>query len=526
MNASLRSGLRAGNAFGILLIFLILINFHLTLADLLQGSLEGANLSPETSLRLVLILLGLWAGASAVRAGEQETPASSAASGLAAGLLSGLYAGGVVYLVGAARANGVDVRTYIDPLSPEAIQRTLFGQAPAAAAGAYLVILLVSGLAGALLTYAVRHSALQGSLERNRASLSAWTASLPVVQQARQSRYTSYVLYGLLAVIVLAMPLFLGQYWNYNMGTIGIYVLLGLGLNIVVGMAGLLVLGYVAFFAIGAYTVALLTAPEPHGLMWSFWLAMPVGVILASLSGVLLGLPVLRMRGDYLAIVTLGFGEIIRILIRSDLLTDFSGGPRGVRAIASPTLFGRPFGSEQDFMYLIILGVLLVIYFTYRMQNSRVGRAWVAMREDEIVARANGINTLQHKLLAFAVGAAFAGLGGALFASRNQFTGPEDHTLFVSINVLSLVIVGGMNSIPGVILGAFVLKGLPEILRPLEDYRLLAFGALLVVMMILRPSGLWPSRQTRLETRGEAVDEIEEPPPVEAGTPAARGGQP
>jgi branched-chain amino acid transport system permease protein len=305
------------------------------------------------------------------------------------------------------------------------------------------------------------------------------------------------------------IPQFLNTSWIYTAGTVGIYVVLGLGLNIVVGLAGLLDLGYVAFFAIGAYSMALLTAPAPHHLMWSFWPALVVGVILAACAGVLLGIPVLRMRGDYLAIVTLVFGEIIRILSSSDLLSSFSGGPKGVPKIGQPTFFGKPFNSNLDFLYLIILAVLLIIFVTNRLKNSRVGRAWESIREDETVARAMGINTLQHKLLAFAIGAAFAGLGGALFASRNQFTGPEDHVLMVSINVLCLVIVGGMGSIPGVIAGAFVLKGLPEVLRQLENYRIVTFGALLVLMMILRPEGIIPSSRRSMEMHSTA-----ETPPV------------
>lgn len=215
----------------------------------------------------------------------------------------------------------------------------------------------------------------------------------------------------------------------------------------------------------------------------------------------------MRLRGDYLAIVTLGFGEIIRILLKSDLLKNFTMGPRGVRNIAGPTLFGRSFTSDVDFMYLIILAVLVSIFLAKRWQESSIGRAWLSISQDETVAQATGVNTYKYKLLALSLGAAFAGLGGAIFASRNQFTGPEDHALMVSINVLSLVIVGGMGSIPGVVLGAFALKGLPEILRELESYRLLVFGALLVVMMIIRPEGLWPARRPKLEVPEEPDNE-------------------
>ncbi|MCJ7737849.1 MAG: leucine/isoleucine/valine transporter permease subunit, partial [Anaerolineae bacterium] len=266
----------------------------------------------------------------------------------------------------------------------------------------------------------------------------------------------------------------------------------------------LLNLGYVAFFAIGAYSVALLTAPTPHGIEMNFWLALVIGVALSTVTGVLLSLPVLRTRGDYLAIVTLGFAEIIRILAKSDVLTGFTGGPRGVRAVAGPRLFGMKMNSEFWFMYIILLSILLVAFITQRLQSSRVGRAWMAMREDESVAQAMGIHTLNYKILAFAIGAAFAGLGGAIFASRNKFTGPEDFVMLVSINVLCLVIIGGMGSIPGVIVGAIVLKGLPEILRQLDDYRMLAFGALLIVMMILRPEGLLPPKRAKSVSAGEA----------------------
>jgi len=291
-------------------------------------------------------------------------------------------------------------------------------------------------------------------------------------------------------------------------------VLLGLGLNIVVGLAGLLDLGYVAFFAIGAYTMGLLTAPSPHHIMMNFWLVIPIAIFLAALTGLLLGGPVLRLRGDYLAIVTLGFGEIIRILSKSDDLTPLTGGPMGVPKIAGPTLFGKPFNSSIDYVYIIFLAVLLVIFVTNRLQHSRVGRAWEAMREDETVARAMGISTLRYKLLAFAIGAAFAGLGGALFASRNQFTGPDDFSLMVSINVVALVIVGGMGNIPGVIAGALVLKGLPEVLRQLQDYRILVFGFLLIVMMIWRPAGLIASSRRRMEIDRNASAA---PPPQEGG---------
>jgi len=320
-----------------------------------------------------------------------------------------------------------------------------------------------------------------------------------LAKQYKDHPRSKWIGYGLLGLVVFITPQFLGKYWNYAMGTVGIYVLMGLGLNIVVGLAGLLDLGYVAFFAIGAYVAGLLTAPAPIALQIGFWPVLILSVVFAAFAGILLGIPVLRMRGDYLAIVTLGFGEIIRVLIRSDMMAPYLGGPQGIRDIAGPSLFGLSLTSEKAYLYLIIIGILLTILFTNYLQNSRVGRAWMAMREDETVAQAMGINTLYYKLLAFATGAAFAGLGGALFAARNQYTGPADHTLMVSVNVLCLLIVGGMGSIPGVIIGAFVLKGLPEILRELDLYRLLVFGGLLVFMMIIRPEGIWPAPRRMME---------------------------
>ena len=313
-----------------------------------------------------------------------------------------------------------------------------------------------------------------------------------------QNQYSRTIFLLIAAAILIILPRTWGGYWNYVFGTVGIYIILGLGLNIITGWAGQLVIGYVAFFAIGAYTFALLTAPEPHHLMWNFWIALGLGVLVAGISGLLIGLPILNLRGDYLAIVTLGFAEIIRILLKSDLMTAYTAGPRGIRDIAGPSLFGKSFISDVDFMYLIIVAVLVVTFLANRLQNSRTGKAWFAINLDETVARATGVNAFASKLLALSLSAAIAGLAGALFASRNQFTGPDDHALMVSINVICLVIVGGIGNIPGVFLGAFALKGLPEILRETENYRLLIFGVLLIVMMRLRPEGFLPAKRPEL----------------------------
>ncbi|MCX6025380.1 MAG: leucine/isoleucine/valine transporter permease subunit [Chloroflexi bacterium] len=526
MAAHLRSGLRAGIVFSIITVFLVLIGFNVIAGGLIGDMLhntqasEGAAFGLSAAALDMLIFLGLvgmWAGAAGARRQSPDSWPGALLAGTLSGLIVGLMVAGLAYLLGSMAAVKVEVSRYLAALIPDVLRLFVLGLPVPQAALTYAWFFTASGLAGALLARGMVRAEWRRRvwtwLGARLGPAWAWLTRQPLFH-THAARLVTYALVG---VALLILPLRLGQYWNYTAGTVGIYVLLGLGLNIVVGLAGLLDLGYVAFFAIGAYTMALLTAPVPHHLMWSFWAALPAGVIMAALAGILLGIPVLRMRGDYLAIVTLGFGEIIRVLSKSDALTKFSGGPRGVPAVGGPTFFGGRLSTDVGFVYLIILGVLLVIFVTDRLQKSRVGRAWVAMREDETVAQAVGISTLRHKLLAFAIGAAFAGLGGALFAARNQFTGPEDHNLMVSINVLCLVIVGGMGSIPGVIAGAFVLKGLPEVLRQLQDYRILAFGALLVVMMIARPEGLIPSARRSLEIHGEHEEAAPGGPPSPPG---------
>jgi branched-chain amino acid transport system permease protein len=312
---------------------------------------------------------------------------------------------------------------------------------------------------------------------------------------------------------------------------------MGLGLNIEIGLAGLLDLGFVGFFAIGAYTVALMTSTADLGLgtvlneapgtsYSNFWVAIPIAVAVSALAGVFLGIPVLRMRGDYLAIVTLGFAEIIRILVLSNFLQPLLGGAQGILNIPKPDagyiaallapiagtwLFTAEgiINTPQHFYYLIILGCLLIAFIAWRLQNARVGRNWMALREDEDVAEAMGINLIASKLLAFGIGAAFAGLSGAIFAAQVGSVFPHSFALLVSINVVSLVIIGGSGSIPGVIVGALVLVGLPELLREFNEYRMLIYGALLVVMMLVKPEGFWPSEVRKRELQDEM-----EPAPV------------
>lgn len=292
--------------------------------------------------------------------------------------------------------------------------------------------------------------------------------------------------YALLIAAALAFPL-VSQYQANILTRALMYVILGLGLNIAVGLAGLLHLGYVAFYAVGAYTYAILNAHFGLG----FWAAVPLGGIVATFFGIALGIPVLRLRGDYLAIVTLGFGEITRITLENmDWLTN---GPSGIAQIPKPGFFGMELTTQQGIMYAYYLAVglaALTVFATYRLQNSRIGRALMAMREDEIASQAMGINITRTKLTAFALSAFFAGVAGVLFAGTFNFINPQSFTFMESAIILSIVVLGGMGSILGVIIGALILILLPEYLREVGNYRMLLFGASMVIMMIFRPQGI------------------------------------
>jgi len=333
-----------------------------------------------------------------------------------------------------------------------------------------------------LIAFVVSYFQVQNSAQ-NR-----WT-KLPSNQQTRYR--TIGIVLGIF--LLLALPWMVGQFLSQALFLVGMYVMMGLGLNIVVGYAGLLDLGYVAFFAIGAYTMGIFTSTGELGISnLNFWATLPIALLIGLFAGVILGFPVLRMRGDYLAIVTLGFGEIIRIVATSDWLAPFEGGPQGVLHIPNPTFFGELLEKPQEMYYLVIAGSLLIAFVTIRLKDSRLGRQWMAMREDEDVAEAMGINLVQTKLLAFSVGAGFSALAGAIFASRLGNIFPHSFNLIVSINALALIIVGGMGSIPGVIVGSLILVGLPELLREFTEYRFLMYGILLIVMMLFRPEGFLP----------------------------------
>lgn len=299
---------------------------------------------------------------------------------------------------------------------------------------------------------------------------------------------------GLLAALLY--PKFVTEFGLGTMINALIFVILGLGLNIVVGIAGLLDLGYVAFYAVGAYSYALLNLH--FGL--SFWAALPIGGLLGAGFGILLGIPVLRLRGDYLAIVTLGFGEIIRLILEN--WDSFSQGPSGIANIPGPNFFGRDLARADStlLLYYVMIGlVILTIFVVNRLQNSRLGRSWIALREDEVACQAMGIDKMKAKLAAFAMGAAWAGMAGVVFAAKTNFINPKSFEFWESVLILAIVVLGGQGSILGVIIAALVLKLLPEYARDLGQYRMLAFGAAMVLIMIFRSQGLIPNARRKYE---------------------------
>lgn len=341
-----------------------------------------------------------------------------------------------------------------------------------------------------------------------------------------------------LAIMPFVVGAGAGTAWVRVLDFALLYIMLALGLNIVVGFAGLLDLGYIAFYAVGAYLYALLSSPHlaaafpalAPGLHWPVWVILPLGALVAGTFGVILGAPTLRLRGDYLAIVTLGFGEIIRIFMNNlNRPVNLTNGPQGITQIDPITLGGVSLGrgievagftipSVYLYYYLFLLSALGVVFVSIRLEDSRIGRAWVAIREDEIAAKSCGINTRNVKLLAFAMGASFGGVAGGLFAGFQQFVSPESFTLLESIMVLCMVVLGGMGHIPGVIFGGILLTVLPEALRygavpvqtalfgkvliPPESLRMLLFGLALILVMLYRPAGLWPSATRKRELAG------------------------
>jgi branched-chain amino acid transport system permease protein len=528
---SLSPALRMGLLGGIVALLLCLIG-------IVQTSIGRAVIYPFLSLGQTLLLLtfALFSAMAVRRTVPASTDKSLPLLAVAGGALSGLLISAVLaalVLIGTwinlrdifiqASPDLFKLLTFSLPLFPGILALLGFGLVLGAVIGA--VYLLPNRLRGAivlgaglipLVAIVVSAFFAQRGLDLVQAiivfvvgsvgsflwsgvkgAVSQRIAGLPPTGQ----RVYKISLWVLAALVVVLLPL-TGKYPAQVLDLVGLYVLMGLGLNIVVGFAGLLDLGYVAFFALGAYTMAVLTSPEIGwlGFHLTFWQALPFTVLVSTFAGVILGVPVLGMRGDYLAIVTLGFGEIIRLLVSSDWLKPYIGGSNGITRIPKPAI---PLIGQLDepgkLYYLIILGCLVVAFVAIRVKDSRLGRAWMALREDEDVAQAMGIDLVRTKLLAFATGAAFSGLAGAIFATMLTSTYPKSFELLVSINILSVIIVGGIGSIPGVVAGALALVGLPELLREFSSYRLWVFGAALVFMMLTRPEGLIPEARRKLE---------------------------
>jgi branched-chain amino acid transport system permease protein len=547
----LRRWAYAGAVSGLVVIYLCLVGIVLAFAE--RNVITGVL----TLGRIMMAVPPLVAGYVVARNG---TAASRLGGGLVAGTVSGAIVG-----AGLLFASAVDLRDILVRLSPPLIDFVAFGQEAAVGAALNVAFAAVCGLIGASLQLAphrVRRFVVAGAVgvlvlsmlepflrprltefdlgfisvflfQQRGLSIPAAILTFVVVgggtllwkpaRRAVQVRLRGaepgtqsivrWVAVLALIGLLLALPQLAGPLLSQVLVLVGLYVLLALGLNIVVGYAGLLDLGYVAFYAVGAYLTALLTSPT-SSLGWAlpFWVALPIVVVGAAITGLLIGAPVLRLRGDYLAIVTLGFGEIARVIFLSDAFEPWFGGVQGILSVGAifgttnvtvPILGWELRGPTLTY-YPLLLFCIVAAYVATQLKYSRTGRAWNAMREDEDVAEATGVNTTNYKLLAFAMGAAVGCLGGAVFATHLQSVFPGTFNIQVSITVLAVVILGGMGSIPGVVVGALALIGLPELLREFAEFRILVYGAVLVVMMLLRPEGLIPDRARRRELHEES----------------------
>jgi len=565
--ALLRQAVRFGLISGVLVLYLTGVGLVLAFAE--RNTITGV----VTLGRLMLFGPPLAVGF--LVAGTASSTGGRLLGGLIAGLVSGLMLALALLFVSA-----VDVRFMLVRISPQVIKFVAFDQGGTtgailnlAAAGALSVLGALTRVTPARLRQPLLTAALSvvivSMLEpflRPRLTdfgLAAWakfifdhkgltviaailifaaaaalSVAWPVARRATRERIAAAdprrqatirgVTILLVIVFLLALPQIAGSFLSQVLVFVGLYTLLALGLNIVVGYAGLLDLGYVAFYAVGSYMTALLTSPiSALGLGIPFWIALPIVVLGAAITGLFIGAPVLRLRGDYLAIVTLGFGEIARILFLSDALKPWFGGSQGILGVPpllgvtriDVPILGWQLSGPTLTYYPLLFFCIVAAFVAYRLKYSRVGRAWNAMREDEDVAQATGVNTTNYKLLAFALGASVGCLGGAVFVTHLASVFPGTFNIQVSITVLSIIILGGMGSIPGVVVGSLALIGLPEMLREFAEFKLLVYGGVLVVMMIARPEGLLPDRTRRRELH-EAETEAELDEPALAGSGA------
>ncbi len=484
------------------------------LRGLLAGAATGAGLAALLVLGSVVNLRGMFINASPTLFEIISFGRGTAGVPLvvAAGAVVGALGAAATLLPGIVRAplGAALTVTILIGLFQELLQIILQGEEGVRAAIRQLIF-VPEGLPprGALEVFVV--VLVASALWRSRRPVvRGWISSRPL----RTQRLLRLLGLLLAVAVILVMPAAGGLFISQVLVLVGLYTLMGLGLNLEVGFAGLLDLGFVAFFAIGAYTVALLTSTGQYGIAHiSFWAAVPVALVVSLIAGFLFGLPILRIRGDYLAIATLGFGEIIRLLVLSDALRPWFGGSQGVLAIPKPTIGGFEFSGPMQIFYITLVSSAVLAFVAARLRDSRLGRAWMAMREDEDVAEAMGINLINVKLLAYGIGGAFAGMGGAIFAALLGSIFPHSFSLLISINVLALIIVGGMGSLPGVVVGSLFLVGLPELLREFSDFRFLVYGAALIIMMQVKPAGLWPAAAVRRELlKEEPVGAVTEGP--------------
>lgn len=378
--------------------------------------------------------------------------------------------------------------------------------------------LALVGVSAFVLSYIWRFLMIRRQMGSKQGPSVAADNRAQILQALIEDRRIRYSLIAAFAIFVAVFPFLFSMYQVNIMISALIYIMLGLGLNIVVGLAGLLDLGFVAFYAVGAYAYALLNLHFGLG----FWAVLPMAAFLGAFVGILLGFPVLRLRGDYLAIVTLGFGEIIRLVLEN--WGTFTRGPSGISNIPRPDLFGIEFGLQGRiiYMYYVVLAlVLFTIVVVTRLKYSRIGRAWMALREDEIACQAMGIDKTQTKLMAFSLGATWAAMAGVVFAAKTSFINPASFTFLESAMILSIVVLGGMGSTVGVILGALILILLPEYLRAFAEYRMIVFGAVMVVFMVFRPQGL--IRDRRLKRRIHPAETLKGAEAAPSGEGVARG---